>query len=169
MNPDFTTSTRNYTHIVMYLLIIFLILLNIWIKGMKTRIRVPQNPSIGIITFLWDYHLLWLTVGWHRSPQRLSEEIVFRVISSSGKWPPSCCMHCGARWPRIWDSYALATSDLGIDELYRCKTNLYLFVSHRNNRERMDWIQNVPHKPANINWLFDNEVAGYNPGYSNTR
>jgi hypothetical protein len=50
-NPDFTTYTRNYTHIVVYLLIIFLILLNIWIKGMKMKIGVPQNPSIGITTF----------------------------------------------------------------------------------------------------------------------
>jgi hypothetical protein len=49
MNTDFITYTRNYIHIVIYLLIIFLILLNIWIKEMK--IGVPQNLSIGITIF----------------------------------------------------------------------------------------------------------------------
>jgi hypothetical protein len=51
MNIDFTRHTRNYTHIVIYLLIILLVLLNIWIKGMKMKIGVRQNPSIGITTF----------------------------------------------------------------------------------------------------------------------
>jgi hypothetical protein len=59
INPDFITETTKYNHILIYLLVIFWMLLNVWNRKKKRNIQVLRIPSVGITTFYdWLYSFL---------------------------------------------------------------------------------------------------------------